>query len=134
VNQKQKKALWIGGGAVAAAGIAYLLLKPKTALAAPASQITSGPTPSPSAPPPCDPNASYWRSATNADVSADGTESDYVSMLNSSNPIGYSQVIGQRGSHVWKLTIVSSSTDPNFTTYARDVHGYIADLTDCTPS
>jgi hypothetical protein len=65
-----------------------------------------------------------WVRAVTADVNRDGVSGWYAELLHSSHPVGYSETrtIGDR---VWKLTIVSSTTDPQATQFARDVIGWV---------
>src|SRR5215510_6128786 len=71
--------------------------------------------------PPC-----RWVSATNADVARDQTVGRYRALL--SLPVG-TQAHEMHNGNFWKFRVVSRATDPDLTSFAKDVRGWI-----CQPS
>jgi hypothetical protein len=82
------------------------------------------PNPGPLGPPAPPPAGTTWILATNADVARDGTQARYMSLLKSS-PVG-TEVHETYNNHLWKLRVISHTTDPGLTTYAKDVKGWVA--------
>lgn len=70
--------------------------------------------------------ACTWIAATNADVARDRTVARYRSLL--ARPVG-TEVLEMFNGRLWKLRVVSRTTDPGLTTFAKDVRGWI-----CRPS
>ena len=132
----KKKKLLLGGLALGGVVAAILVSNKATAgvQGTPGGGTGPQPGPTPGTPPKCDPNASYWTSVTDsATVGADSMEPNYVALLNdNSQPVGSVKYFTVNG-HVWMLRVTSAATDPGITTYVRDVHGWIANVTDCTP-
>jgi peptidoglycan hydrolase-like protein with peptidoglycan-binding domain len=83
----------------------------------PAAPIPAVPAPAPS--------GYTWKLATDADVARDGTQARYQSLL--SSPVG-TEVQEMHNGRLWKFRVISSTTDPNLTTFAKDVKGWIASL------
>lgn len=63
-----------------------------------------------------------WRLASNADVAHDGVHPRYQQLL--SQPLG-TQVQEMHNGRMWQLRVISHATDPNLTTYAKDVKGWV---------
>jgi murein L,D-transpeptidase YcbB/YkuD len=68
------------------------------------------------------PQGYSWRLASNADVARDGVQSRYQSLM--SSPIG-TQIQEMHNGRAWQFRVISKTTDPGLTTYARDVKGWI---------
>jgi len=126
----------VGGGPQAAAAMAALqvaaaklqagmsgvqtpdnVLPPQKQPMAPPNAINGVPP----APPP---DGTVWVLATNADVSRDGVAGRYQAILGS-QPVGFESHETFNG-HLWKFRVISNSTDPGLTTYAKDVKGWVA--------
>jgi hypothetical protein len=90
----------------------------------PAPVPMPAPNPTPLGAPAPPPAGTTWVLATNADVARDGTAARYQSLL-SSSPVG-TEVHETYNGDLWKLRVISSTTDPGLTTYAKDVKGWIA--------
>jgi hypothetical protein len=69
------------------------------------------------------PDGMTWILATNADVQRDGTAGRYASLL--SSPVGF-EVHATYNGRLWKFRVISKTTDPGLTTYAKDVKGWVA--------
>jgi peptidoglycan hydrolase-like protein with peptidoglycan-binding domain len=63
-----------------------------------------------------------WVLATDGDVARDGLAPRYMALL--SQPVG-TQVEELHNGRRWELRVLSKTTDPNLTTYAKDVKGWI---------
>jgi hypothetical protein len=70
------------------------------------------------------PDGTVWVLATNADVARDGVAGRYQAILGS-QPVGFESHETFNG-HLWKFRVISNSTDPGLTTYAKDVKGWVA--------
>jgi peptidoglycan hydrolase-like protein with peptidoglycan-binding domain len=81
--------------------------------------VTATPLPA-SAPMPSGPGT--WTPATDADVQRDGTSPRFKAFLAQS--VG-TQAIETHGGNVWEFRVVSKTTDPGLTTYAKDVRAWI---------
>jgi hypothetical protein len=64
----------------------------------------------------------HWRDATDDDVAADQTLDTYNSLL--AKPVG-TEAHEEHNGRIWRFRVVSSTTDPQFTTHARDVRGWV---------
>jgi hypothetical protein len=73
-------------------------------------------------PPPPPPSCSSWVPATTGDVVADQTQSRYRALLGS--PVG-TQVEEVHNGRNWRFRVVGRATDPDLTTFAKDVRGWI---------
>jgi hypothetical protein len=86
------------------------------------------PMPAPNAingvPPAPPPDGTVWVLATNADVARDGVASRYQALL-SSQAVGFESHETWNG-HLWKFRVLSHTTDPGLTSYAKDVKGWVA--------
>jgi hypothetical protein len=89
----------------------------------PPAQPMPPPNATPLGPPAPPPPGQTWILATNADVSRDGVQSRYVALL--SSPVG-TEVHETHNGRLWKLRVISHTTDPGLTTYAKDVKGWVA--------
>ena len=83
----------------------------------PAASIPATPAPAPS--------GYTWKLATDADVARDGTQPRYQALL--SSPVG-TEVQEMHNGRLWKFRVISNTTDPTLTTFAKDVKGWIAAL------
>ena len=63
-----------------------------------------------------------WALASNADVARDGVQGRYQALM--SSPVG-TQVIETHNGRVWQFRVISKTSDPGLTAYARDVKGWI---------
>ncbi|MFI4971187.1 MAG: peptidoglycan-binding protein [Hyphomicrobiales bacterium] len=63
-----------------------------------------------------------YRLATNADVARDHVQPRYQALL--SQPVG-TQVQEMHNGRAWQFRVVSKTTDPGLTTYAKDVKGWV---------
>jgi hypothetical protein len=79
------------------------------------------PTPTPPAP-----SGYTWKLATDADIARDGLQPRFQDLL-ASSPVG-TEVQEMHNGRLWKLRVVSNTTDPGLTTYSKEVKGWIATL------
>jgi peptidoglycan hydrolase-like protein with peptidoglycan-binding domain len=115
------------GQAVQASLAALLVLPTAAAAKPPATLPLSLPHTAPVAVPAATPPATVtWMLATNADVARDGTQARYSALL--SRPVGYEET-GTYNGRLWKFRVVSKTTDPTLTTFAKDVKGWIGQPT-----
>jgi peptidoglycan hydrolase-like protein with peptidoglycan-binding domain len=71
------------------------------------------------------PSGYTWKLATDADVARDGTQPRYQALL--ASLVG-TEVQEMHNGRLWKFRVISNATDPNLTTFAKDVKGWIATL------
>jgi peptidoglycan hydrolase-like protein with peptidoglycan-binding domain len=89
----------------------------------PGPRVIQVPVPYPVAVPQATPDGpGTWVLATDRDVSADGVAPRFQALL--SQPVG-TVITEVHNGRTWQFRVISKTTDPNLTTYAKDVKGWL---------